>query len=134
MEAGVPALFVSVKLAAATTPVTVAATVYVPKSPFAENAADVAKPSALVVAVFVPPANVPLAPVCAGAVKVTVAPFTGLWPTSVTIATSGAANAVLMLALCPDPLYTAIDDGDPGWLVNEKLAAVATPATEALTV
>jgi hypothetical protein len=88
----------------------------------------------LVVAVVVPPANVPLAPVCAGAANITVTPLTGLLPTSLTSAINGDPNAVLMLAVCPDPLDTVIEAGDPGWLVNEKLADVETPDTDAVTV
>lgn len=64
----------------------------------AVNVAEVATPRALVVAVFTPPANVPLAPL-AGAVKVTTTPLTGLLPASVTVTTKGAAKAVLMAAL-----------------------------------
>jgi len=60
--------------------------------------AEVATPLALVVAVFTPPANVPLAPL-PGAVNVTTTPLTGLFPASVTLATRGAAKAVLTVAL-----------------------------------
>ena len=42
------------------------------------NAGAVATPFAFVVAVFIPPAKLPLAPLCAGAVNVTVALLTGL--------------------------------------------------------
>ena len=68
--------------------------------PFAVNTGDVATPELLVctAAVADPPANVPLAPL-AGAVNVTVAPDTGFPPASVTVATSGFANAALMGAL-----------------------------------
>jgi hypothetical protein len=48
----------------------------------------------------------PLAPV-AGAVKVTNAPLTGN-PPIITVATSGAENAVLSAALCGVPLVAAI--------------------------
>jgi hypothetical protein len=51
-------------------------------------------------------ANMPLAPV-AGAVKVTNAPLTGN-PPIITVATSGAENAVLSAALCGVPLVAAI--------------------------
>jgi hypothetical protein len=64
----------------------------------AVNTADVATPLAFVVAVFTPPAKVPLAP-AAGGVNVTTTPLTGLFPASVTVAASGAANAVLIVAL-----------------------------------
>jgi orotate phosphoribosyltransferase-like protein len=62
----------------------------------------------LVVAVFTPPAKVPLAPVCAGAVNVTVTPLVGV-PPVVTVATSNAVNAVLTVALCGVPLVAAIE-------------------------
>jgi hypothetical protein len=71
------------------------------------NAAEVATPLALVVAVVTPPANVPLAPVVAGAVNVTVAPLTGVVPV-ITVATSGFVNAVPTVALCPPPLVATI--------------------------
>jgi hypothetical protein len=76
------------------------------------NTADVATPLALVVAVFTPPANVPLAPVV-GAVNVTTTPPIGVAP-SVTVATRGAANGKLVGELCADPLVSAIDSlGEP---------------------
>jgi hypothetical protein len=100
---------------------------------FAVNAGDVATPWAFVRAVSTPPANVPLAPV-PGAANVTVTPLTALPPASLTVATSGAANAVLTAALCDDPLVTAIDAGAPGLFVSEKFAVAVTPATLAVTV
>jgi hypothetical protein len=51
----------------------------------AVNVTDVATPLAFVVAVFTPPANVPLAPL-PGAVNVTVTPETGLLDASLTVA------------------------------------------------
>jgi hypothetical protein len=84
---------------------------------FAVNTADVATPLLLVVAVFTPPANVPLAPV-AGAVNVTVTPDTGLPPLSFTVATSGAPNAVLIAALCGVPLVAVTLAGDPAVFVS----------------
>lgn len=74
---------------------------------FAVNVTE-ATPLALVVAVVeaVPPENVPLAPV-PGAVNVTVAPLVGD-PFVITVATSGFANAVLTVALCPDPLVAVM--------------------------
>ena len=59
-----------------------------PGVPLAVNAADVATPDVLVVAVLIPPANVPLAPL-AGAVKATITPLTGLLPESLTVTTNG---------------------------------------------
>jgi hypothetical protein len=65
---------------------------------FAVNVAEVATPEALVTAVLTPPAKLPLAPL-PGALNVTVTPLTGLLPESFTVATNGAANAVLIAAL-----------------------------------
>jgi hypothetical protein len=95
------------------------------------NAAEVATPLALVFAVVTPPANVPLGPV-AGTSKVTSAPLTGD-PFAVTVATSGAANAALTVALCGVPLVAVIDITAPVMFVKLKLAGVATPVTEAVT-
>ena len=88
-------------------------------------------PFALVTAVFTPPANVPLAPV-AGTSNVTVAPLTGD-PFAITVATNGAANAALTVALCGVPLVGVIDMTAPVMFVRLKLAGVATPATVAVT-
>src|SRR5271169_4022645 len=57
-------------------------------------------------AVVPPPAKVPLAP-DDGAAKVTVTPLVAD-PPVVTVATRGAANAVLTVAVCVDPLVAAI--------------------------
>ena len=97
------------------------------------NAADVATPDAFVVAVFTPPANVPEAPLL-GAVNVTVTPLTPVPLEFSTVATSGLANAVLIVAVCGVPLVAVIEAGLPAWLVSAKLAAVVTPDTLALTV
>jgi hypothetical protein len=98
IEPGFPAVFVSEKLAGVATPATDAVTAYGPVVLLAVNVADVATPEALVTAVFTPPAKVPLAPL-PGAANVTVTPLTGLFAASFTVATNGAANAVLMAAL-----------------------------------
>jgi hypothetical protein len=66
-------------------------------------ATDAATPLAFVVAVFTPPANVALAPVCAGAVNVTTTPDTGLLPASLTVACRVDPNAVLIAVLCGVP-------------------------------
>jgi hypothetical protein len=100
---------------------------------FAVNTAEVAMPEALVVAVFTPPAKVPLAPL-PGAENVTVTPLTGFPPASFTRAVNGAAKAVLIVALCGVPLLATMLAAVPAVLVNEKLAGVATPATLAVTV
>jgi hypothetical protein len=81
---------------------------------------DVATPDALVVAVavFPPPAKVPLAPK-PGAANVTLTPLTGFPPASFTVATNGAAKAVLICALCGVPLVAAMDAGGADVLVTE---------------
>src|ERR1700676_2584526 len=100
----------------------------------AVNTAEVATPFASVPAVFTPPANVPLAPVCAGAVNVTVTPLTGLLPASFTVACSAEVNAVPIVALCGVPVVAVIAAADPAVLVRAKLEAVATPDTVAATL
>ena len=133
MLEGAAVRLVSEKFAGAATPATAAVTVYPPAVALAVNVADVATPLALVVAVFTPPAKVPLAPL-AGALKVTVTPLTGLLPASFTVATRGAANAVLMGALCGVPLVAVMLAAAPTLFVSEKFAGAATPATVAVTV
>lgn len=78
------------------------------------NTVDVATPDAFVdaVAVALPPANVPLAPV-EGAVKVTVAPDTPLPFVSFTVACSVAANAVLTVVVCGVPAVAVMLVGVP---------------------
>jgi hypothetical protein len=129
---GAVAVLVRLKLAGAAIPVAVAVTVYGPPTvAFAVKTAEVATPLAFVVAVFAPPANVPLAPV-AGGVNVTTTPLTPA-PPFVTVATNGAAKAVLTAALCGVPLVAVIISGGATVLVRLKLAAVATPVTLAVT-
>jgi hypothetical protein len=65
---------------------------------FAVNTAAVATPLVFVVAVFTPPANVPLAP-DPGAVNVTITPLTGLPKASVTVASRFVAKAELTAVL-----------------------------------
>jgi hypothetical protein len=125
--AAAPTVFVSEK-SADVAPVALATTLYGPPAvAFAVNVADVATPLAFVVAVFTPPANVPLAPL-AGGVNVTTTPLTGLFPESVTVATRGAANAVLIVAFCPEPLVTATFAAAPVKFVKAKFADVAPVA------
>jgi hypothetical protein len=125
--AAAPALFVKAKFAEVA-PVALATTLYGPPAvAFAVNVADVATPLAFVVAVFTPPANVPLAPL-AGGVNVTTTPLTGLFPESVTVATKGAANAVLIVVLCGVPLVAVTFAAAPVVFVSEKLAEVAPVA------
>jgi hypothetical protein len=96
--------------------------------PFAVKIADVATPDALVMALFTPPAKLPLAP-DAGAVKVTVTPLTGLPLPSFTVATSGSAKGVLAPAVCPDPLVAVMDAGTC-WAMVSVIARVALSAGE----
>jgi len=77
--------------------------------PFAVNAADVATPLAFVVAVFTAPANVPLAPVCAGTANVTTPPGSGFPALSFTVAFKVDAKATPVNALCGVPLVAAIE-------------------------
>src|ERR1700676_1740686 len=88
-----PGLFVSAKLAPVAAP-EAAVTLYVPVTVLAVNAADVATPEALVVAVTTPPAKLPPAPFTGTTVKVTVAPDTKFWLASLTVACKGLVNAV----------------------------------------
>jgi hypothetical protein len=133
MLAGGPARLVREKFAEVA-PVALATTLYAPPAvEFAVNVIEVATPLAFVVAVFTPPANVPLAPV-PGAVNVTTTPLTGLFPASVTVATSGAVNAALIVALCPEPLVTVTFAAGPTRLVRAKFAGVETPLTDAATL
>jgi hypothetical protein len=84
------------------------------------------------VAVVLPPANVPLAPVT-GAVKVTATPLVGD-PPVVTVATRGAANAVLTIALCGVPLVAVIVSTAAPVFVRLKSAPGVTPTAVAVTV
>src|SRR5579864_2573822 len=100
---------------------------------FAVNATEVARPLLFVVAVFTPPAKVPLAPL-AGAVKVTVTPATGLLAESVTVTTSGAENVVRTAVLWPLPVVAAMLAIGFAVLVSAKFATAATLATVAVTL
>lgn len=138
MLAGGPARLVREKAAGVEMPLTLAFTVYVPAVPLAVNTGAVATPLEFVVAVmvaplFVPPANVPLAPLD-GAVKVTVTPLAGFPPLSFTVTWSAVGNAVLIVTLCGVPAVAVIADGGPARLVRENEAGAATPFTVALTV
>lgn len=68
-----------------------------------------------------PPANVPLGPVCAGAVNVTVAPTIGRPPPSFTVANRGAPNAAFIVVLWGVPLVGVIEGGAVA--VTVKLSA-----------
>src|ERR1700739_5120838 len=78
----------------------------------AVKTAEVAPPAAFVVAVFTPPAKVPLAPL-AGAVNVTRAPPTAFPLTSVTVTESGVAKALRIPTLCGVPLVAVMFGGGP---------------------
>ena len=93
-----------------------------PDIPFAVNVADVATPDAFVVAVFAPPAKLPLAPLLGG-VNVTVTPFTGFPLAFFTVTTKGARKGVLIAVLCGVPLVATTP---PGQLFT-KLAALTLP-------
>jgi hypothetical protein len=92
--------FVSEKFAGVAAPATDAITSYGPPAMlFAVKTAEVATPLAFVVAVLTPPANVPLGPVCAGAVNVTIIPASKCPPLSFTVAFNVAPNTVSIVAL-----------------------------------
>jgi hypothetical protein len=61
-------------------------------------------------------------------VNVTTTPLVGLFPASVTVATKGAANAVLIVALCGVPLVATTFAAAPALLVRAKFAEVAPVA------
>jgi hypothetical protein len=132
MDAAAPLLFVSANVAAVATPGADAVTLYEPTIAFAVKTFEVATPDALVTAVA-PPVKVPLAPL-AGAVNVTVTPLTGFPPLSFTVATSFAGKAVLIAAVCGVPPVAAIDDAVPLLFVSAKVAGLATPGTDAVTL
>ena len=79
--------------------------------------------------------NVALAPPALGtAVKVTVAPLTGLPPESTTVAESNVLKAVLIAAVCGVPPVAVMVAAEPAVLVREKAAGVVTPDTLAFTM
>jgi hypothetical protein len=78
----------------------------------AVNTGAVATPLAFVVAVFTPPAKVPLAPLV-GAANVITTPLTGLFSESLTVACSWAANAAPTVALCGVPAVAVMLAGEP---------------------
>jgi hypothetical protein len=61
-------------------------------------------------------------------VNVTTTPLTGLFPESVTVATKGAPNAVLIAVLCGVPLVAATLAAAPALFVSAKFADVAPVA------
>jgi hypothetical protein len=76
---------------------------------FALNTADVATPLAFVVAVFTPPANVPLGPFCAGAVNVTTIPGNGFPALSFTVAFKVDAKETPVIVPCGVPPVAVIE-------------------------
>ena len=95
--------------------------------------AAIATPEAFVVAVVMPPAKVPLAPL-PGAANVTVTPLTGLLSESFTVACSCTANAVLTVALCGVPTVAVMLAGVPAPpppLAGLNAAKIAPHALEA---
>ena len=119
-------VLVMAKTAGVTTPVTVAFTLYAPPVALAVNVGAVATPLAFVVTIavnppFVPPVNVPLAPL-AGAVNVTEAPLTRFPPLSFTVACNAVAKAIVTGVLCGVPAVAVMLAGDPTRLVSENAA------------
>src|SRR5438046_2523356 len=128
MSVAAAAGFVSEKFAGVSSPCTLAVTVYCLLTPLsAVEVGELAAFMRLLFPSFTPPAKLPLAPV-PGAVNVTVTLATGLPPASFTVATSGAANAVLIVALCGVPLVAVMLAAAPAVFVREQKAALANPA------
>jgi hypothetical protein len=133
IEVGVPTVLVSEKFTVVS-PVAAAVTVYGPPAvAFAVKDAD-ATPDPFVATVIVAVLllNTPDAP-DAGAVNVTFTPLTGLLPASLTVTTKGAANAVLIVALCGVPLVAVMLAGAAAVLVRDKFTVV-NPVAAAVTV
>ena len=89
------------------------------------------EPSVVTVAEVPPPAKVPLAPL-AGAVNTTVTPLAGFPPKSFTVATKGAAKAVLTCVDCPLPLVAVIDVGGPTVFVTLNVTPKLATSAETL--
>lgn len=126
---------VSEKLAVDATPATEAVTLKPPAMPFAVIKGEVATPEELVAAAAVapPPVNVPLGPLD-GAVKVTVAPATGLPFRSVTVALKGAVNCAFKDALCGVPPEGTIEAGPVGAWVNVNCSCEKSKGTVRSTI
>lgn len=95
----------------------------------------VASPAAFVTAlvVRVALANVPEAPE-AGAVKVTVAPGTGLPAASLTSATSAAGKAFATVPVCGEPEEMTVLAAAPAVIVSELLVAELSAPAVAVSV
>jgi hypothetical protein len=128
-----PAALVSEKFAALATPLVEAVTLYEPVVPLAVKVEAVAMPELSVVAevTFVLFANFPLAPLT-GAVKVTVAPETGLLFESFNIACRAVVKGVPIAALCGVPAVAAIEAAIPAFTVIPVCEPAVTPVAEAL--
>src|SRR4051812_31106198 len=113
-------------------PGAVAATLYLPATVFAANARAVAMPLLSVVAVFMPPAKLPLAPVV-GAMKVTTIPGTGLPLLSFTRTCNALPNAVPTVALWLFPATMLSFAGAPAVFVIVNEADPETPVAVATT-
>ena len=133
MLAAAPVVLVRAKMAGVATPAANAGRLYDPEIELAVNTAAVATPAESVVAVFTLPANVPLAPVCAGGVKVTTFPTIELLKAAVTRALKFVAKTVPTCALCGVPAVEIILETGPGMLVMENSAEVAGPDAAAVT-
>jgi hypothetical protein len=121
-------MFVRLKLAGVDAPLTDAVTAYAPAVVFAVNTDELATPFVFVTStsVFVPFANVPLAP-DDGAVNVTFCPITPI-PFCVTVAVSGAPNCIPFALDCGDPLVTAIARTGGGGGGGDGLELLPHPA------
>lgn len=86
----------------------------------------------MVLAVFTPPAKVPLAPVV-GASNVTVWLGTGLPNTSCTVAPRLVAKAVFTVVLCGVPAVAVMEAGGPGLFVNTNPGLVVRLFAVAVT-
>jgi hypothetical protein len=82
---------------------------------------EVATPAAFVIALVLPPAKVPPAPL-AGGVNVTVTPETGLLFASLTVAESGDGKGVAIFVVCGVPPVALIEAGDCWLIVSAKVA------------
>ena len=130
----VPGALVSEYVADVPMPAAEALTLYDPATEFAVKSGAIAIPFAPDVAVVdvSPPVNVPLAPVV-GAENVTTTPLTGLLNSSLTVACNPIGKSVLIGVDCGVPAVAAMVKAAPAVFVNENVAGVVTPDTEADT-
>src|SRR5713101_539452 len=127
-----PPSFVSVNVAGVETPDTLAVTVKTPPVAFAV-AVTLASPELSVTAVAAESVAVaPLEPVCAA--KFTVMPGSELPEASATTTTKGLAKALPVGVVCGFPLTMNTAAGPVETFCRWKVAGVATPETDAVTV